>query len=317
MIVRRVITVLIVCCFGMIFTSCNIPKKEQETNAEMAFFEKENYVFTNVGDSLQMTYLDLGDKNDAIVLLLHGEPNYSFVYRNIAPKIVQSGYRVIIPDLVGFGNSSKPNQKELITYSNHTKWLTNFITNLNLDHINLFAHDWGAMISLRIVADQPDRFEKVAISYGYLFEGTEQIPESFENFKEYANNDASFLPGNIMNWGSNKDLSDSIVAKYNQPFIIESDYYSVRKFPSMIPMDPDEKEAIINQKLNQKLAKFDKPFLTIWGNHKDSMWMGKDSILQVNILGAKSQKHATLASNHFIQEDQPEKLTKLLLDFFE
>ena len=300
----------------VMLTSCDIPEKNLQDQIQKAFFKPDQYLYTDIEDDLQMAYLDLGDKSDDVILLLHGEPNYSFVYRNVAPKMVQMGYRVIIPDLIGFGNSSKPKQKERITYSNHTKWLTTFMTNLGLNEVRLFAHDWGAMISLRIVAEEPNLFARVAISYGYLFEGSEQIPQSFQDFKDYAGHDASFEPGNIMNWGSDKVLSDSIIAKYNEPFSKESDYYSIRKFPSMIPTSPSEKEAVTNRELNQNLAAFDKPFLTIWGDHKDPMWMGKDSILQAHVIGAKEQQHVTLESNHFIQEDQPEQLTDVLLAFF-
>ena len=302
--------------FFVVFYSCNNNKATTTNNTFKVSFDLEDYNYINVGNNQKMAYLDFGDKNGKTILLIHGEPNYSYVYRNIAPKLAKNGYRVIIPDLIGFGHSSKPNNEDIITYSNHTKWLSEFIVKLNLKDIKLFAHDWGAMLSLRIIAKQPQRFNKVAISYGYLFEGTEILPESFEGFKSYAKNDSTFLAGNIMNWGSNKTLSDSVIQKYNDPFNTKSDMLAVRKFPSLIPTSKIDKEAIINQNLNIKLADFEKPFITIWGNHKDPMWIGKDSLLQANIKGAKNQKHYTLESNHFIQEDQPEELTTILMEFF-
>lgn len=296
--------------------SCTKTKKQSQENYQLAFFKENQYRFIEVESTIHMAYLDLGNKNDPIVLLLHGEPNSSFIYRNIAPSIVKKGFRVIIPDLVGFGFSSKPKDPNIITYSNHTKWLTNFIANLNLNEINLFAHDWGAMISLRIVADKPNLFNKVAISYGYLFEGTEEIPDSFKGFQNYAKNDPDFLPGNIMDWGSNILLSDSIKTIYNTPFKAIADYNAVRKFPSLIPSRINDPEAILNKKLNIKLSYFEKPFMTIWGNHEDLMWAGKNDLLQKNIAGAKNTKHYILASNHFIQEDQPVELTNILITFF-
>ena len=302
--------------FILALYSCKDNKIKSNNITYKVSFEEENYKYIYVSDNQKMAYLDLGDKNGKTILLIHGEPNYSYVYRNIAPKLLENGYRVIIPDLIGFGYSSKPNNENLISYSNHTKWLSKFIAKLNLKDIKLFAHDWGAMLSLRIVAKHPQLFNKVAISYGYLFEGTEIIPESFEGFKNYAKNDSTFLAGNIMNWGSNKTLSDFVIQKYNDPFKTELDMLAVRKFPSLIPTSEIDKEAIINQKLNIKLTDFEKPFITIWGNHKDSMWIGKDSLLQVNIKGAKNQKHYTLESNHFIQEDQPKELTNILKEFF-
>ena len=298
--------------------SCKTEKKQElETiKTEMAFTDKHQYKFLKVDDTINMAYLDIGKKSDPIVLLLHGEPNSSFVYRNIAPSIMKDGFRVLIPDLIGFGFSDKPKNPETITYSNHTKWLRNFIEMLKLENVNLFAHDWGAMISLRIVAEQPERFKKVAISYGYLYEGTEEIPESFMGFKEYAKTDSNFSAGDIMNWGSYKELSDSIKLKYDDPFK-NTDFVAARKFPWLIPDNPEDKNAILNKKLNKKLKGFKKPFITIWGNHNDPMWVGKDTILQKNIAGAKIQTHYILESNHFVQEDKPEELVQILISFFQ
>lgn len=280
------------------------------------FYWNENYNFTQVDNNLKMAYLDFGSKENPTILLLHGEPNSSFVYRNIAPLLIQQNYRVIIPDLIGFGYSDKPTDSNLISYSNQTKWLQKFIDNLKLNNIHLFAHDWGGMISLRNVAKNPELFKKVAVSYSYLFEGDEIVPKSFLGFVNYAKNEPSFSAGNIMNWGSNTKLSDSIISKYDAPFQNKSDFISVRKFPSLIPLDKEDNEAIINRELNKKLRLFTKPFITIWGNHKDAMWIGKDSILQKNIIGAKNRKHYTLESNHFIQEDKPVELTQILIHFF-
>ena len=306
--------------FGMVlfFLSCKTEiKQEQETaKAKIEFSEKSQYKFLEVDGTIKMAYLDMGKSSDPLVILLHGEPNSSFVYRNIAPFIVEQGFRVIVPDLVGFGYSDKPNNPEAYTYSNHTKWLNNFIERLELKDINLFAHDWGGMISLRIIAEKPEKFKSVAISYGYLFEGTEKIPEGFLGFKEYAKTNSKFSAGDIMNWGSYKKLSDSLKAKYDEPFK-NTNFVAARRFPWLIPDSPDDKEAVLNKKLNKNLKDFKNPFITIWGNHKDPMWIGKDSILQKNILGAKNQIHYTLESNHFIQEDKPEELVQILIDFFE
>lgn len=301
---------------GLLLFSCKNNKNSTHETVNVDFFTNKHYQYTTVGDALKMAYLDIGNSNAPVILLLHGEPNSSFIYRNIAPELVKQHFRVIIPDLVGFGYSDKPKNAELITYSNQTKWLNNFIHSLKLKNIHLFAHDWGGMIGLRIVATQPHLFSKVAVSYSYLFEGVEQIPESFIGFVNYAKKEPSFSAGNIMDWGTNIKLSDSIKAMYDKPFQSKTDYNSVKKFPSMIPIHKNDPAAILNTAFNKKLKEFTKPFITIWGNHTDLMWQGKDSILQKNIAGAKNQTHYTLASNHFIQEDKPAALTQILIDFF-
>ena len=311
---RTIITLIL--SFSFIILSCENDRKKHQETLKINFLTSEQYKFIKVDTDINMAYLDIGKIDDPIILLLHGEPNNSFVFRNIAPYLVQQNFRVIIPDLVGFGYSDKPKNADVITYSNQTKWINNFIDTLKLTDINLFAHDWGGMLSLRIVANRQPLFRKVAVSYCFLFEGNENIPESFIGFVNYAKNEPSFSAGNIMDWGTNTKLSDSIMAKYDSPFQSQSDYLSVRKFPSMIPLHKADPEAIINKKLNKKLKLFKKPFITIWGNNQDLMWKGKDSILQKQILGAKNQTHYTLESNHFIQEDKPTELTEILINFF-
>lgn len=301
---------------SLIISSCKNDRKAPQEASIIDFLTIEQYEFTKVDKDLKMAYLDIGNINDPIILLLHGEPNNSFVFRNIAPSLVEQNFRVIIPDLVGFGYSDKPENPNLISYSNQTNWLNTFIDSLKLTNINLFAHDWGGMISLRIVAEQPKLFSKVAVSYSYLFEGDEEIPDSFIGFIDYAKNEPTFSPGNIMDWGTKIKLPDSIKAKYDSPFQQQSDYNFARKFPALIPSNPKDPEAILNKKLNKKLKQFSKPFITIWGNNQDLMWKGKDSILQKTIIGAKNQTHYILNSDHFIQEDKPIELSKILIAFF-
>lgn len=300
----------------ILFFSCNNNEKKDSKTENINYYNANSYNYITVDDSIKMSYLDVGEKSNPIVLLVHGEPNYSFVYRNIIPQLVNENYRVIVPDLIGFGHSDKLNNFDTYTYSNHTKWLSNFIHKLELTDIRLFAHDWGGMIALRIVASQPNIFNRVAVSYSYLFEGDEKIPESFLDFKNYALNEPSFSAGQIMDWGSKKPLSDSVKTKYDEPFKTESDLYAVRKFPSLIPTDISDSEAIINRKLNKQLYTFNKPFITIWGNHEDEMWQDKNIILQENIPGASNREHYILDAGHFIQEDQPERLSEILISFF-
>ena len=301
---------------SLLFFSCKNEHKIPRKEIDIDFYTSEHYQFVEVDEGIRMAYAELGRAGDPIILLLHGEPNSSFVYREIAPLLAQQHFRVIVPDLVGFGYSDKPENPELISYANQTQWLNTFIDRLALKDVRLFAHDWGGMISLRIVANRPALFRKVAVSYSYLFEGDEKIPDSFLGFIDYARNDPGFSPGNIMDWGSKTKLPDSIRVKYNAPFQQASDYLFARKFPSLIPTSTDDPEAIVNKNCNAQLKHFSKPFITIWGNNEDLMWKGKDSLLQALVPGAKDQTHHTLNTDHFIQEDQPLELAKILTAFF-
>jgi len=134
--------ILILIFFSLTIISCGREEKSLNT-LNSHFFTNEQYKFTLVDKGIKMAYLDIGSIDSPIVLLLHGEPNSSFVYRNIAPYLVKQNFRVIIPDLVGFGYSDKPLKMDIITYFNQTKWMNNFIDNLKLTDINLFAHSIG------------------------------------------------------------------------------------------------------------------------------------------------------------------------------
>lgn len=298
---------------GQAIKSLKTPKKQFKNISDYPF--KEHYL--ELKNGLRMHYVDEGAKKSPVILLLHGEPNWSYVYRNIIPKLVAKGYRVIAPDLIGFGKSDKPVDKEVHTYSNHTYWMRQFINKLELKGINCYAHDWGAMIGLRLVAHQPELFSKVAISYGFLFTGEEEIPESFYGWQNFSQTDSAFQAGTIVNWATHNEMSKSTQEAYNAPFPSEKYKAGVRKLPVMLPLKKEDPEAIINKELREKLKLFNKPFLTIWGDSKDEMWMSKDKIMQEEIPGAKGIEHKTLKAHHFIQEDAWKELSQILLNFFQ
>jgi haloalkane dehalogenase len=275
-----------------------------------------NENFLELEGGLRMHYLDEGSKKKPVVLLIHGEPCWSYIYRNIIQVLIEKGYRVVVPDLVGFGKSDKPINMMEHTYSNHTEWLRFFIRKLELKEINCYAHDWGAMLCLRIIAKEPELFSKIAVSYGFLFTGEEKIPESFLGWQKFSQTDSAFMAGTIINWGTHKEVSKEVQDAYNAPYPSEKYKTGMRKFPVLIPLKKDDPEAIENKRLREKLKSFKKPFLTIWGITKDEMWMDKADILQREIPGAIGQDHKVLKSGHFIQEDQGDILAGILIQFF-
>ena len=273
--------------------------------------------YVTIAPNLRMHYLDEGKTENPVILLLHGEPCWSYTYRRMILPLVEQGYRVIAPDLIGFGKSDKPVDVAVHTYQHHTLWLTTFIEQLNLTDVHVYGHDWGGMITLRIVATRPEWFASVAVSYAFLFTGAEPVPESFYDWQRFSQTDTAFQAGTIVDWGTYTDLSDSIQAAYNAPFPDEKYKAGARTFPVLVPTDPDEPEAKTNARLREKLRTFDKPFLTIWGDHEDAMWQGKDKILQAEVPGAQERDHQTLRAGHFLQEDQADKIVELIINFLD
>ena len=273
--------------------------------------------YVSIAPNLRMHYVDEGNPENPTILLLHGEPSWSFLYRRIIPPLVKQGYRVIAPDLVGFGKSDKPIDPKVHTYQHHTTWLTSFIEQLDLTSVHLYCHDWGGMIALRIVASRPELFASVIVSYAFLFTGEEPVPESFRDWQRFSQTDTAFRAGTVMNLGSYTELSSSTQEAYDAPFPNERYKAGARRFPMLIPTDPTDLEAKINAQLREKLKTFDQPFLTIWGDHEDPMWQGKDKILQAEVPGAQHQEHQVLHASHFLQEDQAEQITKIIIDFLD
>jgi len=313
--------IILVISFVVLFVNqISSQKIELLKTPDVCFENLPDYTFAEnfleFEDGLLIHYVDEGDKKNPVILLVHGEPNWSYSYRNIIPVLVEEGYRVIVPDLIGFGKSDKPIDKEVHTYTNHTKWLKSFINKLKLTNINCYAHDWGAMLSLRIVAANPELFKNVAISYGFLFTGEEKVPDSFYGWQKFSQTDSAFHAGTIVNWGTYKEMPLDVQNAYNAPFPNEKYKAGIRQFPVMVPTKSNDPEAIINKKLREKLKTFDKPFLTIWGDTKDEMWLDKNDILQKEVPGAKGQDHKVLKSNHFIQDDKGNELGEILLEFF-
>lgn len=309
---KNIFTPLFLCisfiAFSQTITNTNeLPKIEN-------FAFQINYL--EVAPNLKMAYIDEGNKANPVVLLLHGEPSWSYTFRTIIPTLVDNGFRVIAPDLIGFGFSDKFQNAANYTYTNQTNWLQTFINQMHLTNIHLFGHDWGGMIGLRIIAKQPSLFSAVIISYAYLFTGEEPIPESFYGWVDFAKNNPDFQPGVVINWGTNTQLSATTVAAFNAPYPSEASKTALRIYPSLIPTDKNNEESKINKALWKDLKNFNKPFLTVWGNHNDAMWVGKDTILQQEIRGAKGLNHQILTSNHFITEDQPKVLATIMVDFF-
>lgn len=272
---------------------------------------KPNYV--NV-DSLQMHYVDEGPKNAIPILLLHGEPSWSYLYRHIIPLCANAGYRVIAPDLIGFGKSDKLKLVKDYSYQSHVNWMTRFINDLHLTNIILFGQDWGALIGLRIAAENEERFSGIVISNGMLLTGEQKISLPLKFWKMFARFSPWLPIDKIINYGCLKKLNEEEKRAYKAPFPSTKYKSGVRAFPRLLPVTPDDPASKANQKAWAILEKWDKPFLTAFGD-SDPFTKGAEKYLQNGILGAKGQKHVILKGGHFIQEDAGKELAEIIIQF--
>jgi haloalkane dehalogenase len=266
---------------------------------------------------VRMHYVDEGPPSAAPVLLLHGEPSWSFLYRKMIPILVAAGHRVVAPDLVGFGRSDKPSRLEDYTYQRHVDWLTAAVKALDLRDVSLFCQDWGGLLGLRLVAEHPDRFARVLASNTGLPTGEERVSEAFLAWQAFSQSVEVLPVGKIIQTGCARPIAPEAVAAYEAPFPEERFKAGARKFPLLVPTRPDDPAHDANKAAWASLEQFRKPFLTAFGD-SDPVTKGADRPMRERIPGAAGQAHTTVAkAGHFIQEDAGEEIAGVLVDFIE
>ena len=266
-------------------------------------------------DGLRIHYIDEGPRGAAPVLLLHGEPSWSYLYRKMVPVLTAAGHRAVAPDLVGFGRSDKPVRREDYTYQRHVDWMRGVIEQLDLRSITLVCQDWGGLIGLRLAAEHPQRFARIVTANTFLPTGDTPPGEAFEMWKKYSQETPDFHVGGIVRGGCATDLAPEIIAAYDAPFPDDRYKAGARQFPMLVPSSPDDPASAPNRKAWEVLRRWDKPFLTAFSD-SDPITHGADRFFQAAIPGAKGQPHTTIVGGgHFLQEDKGEDLAKVVVDF--
>lgn len=253
-------------------------------------------------DGLRMHYVDEGDKDGEVVLMLHGEPSWSYLYRYMIPVCAQAGHRVIAPDLIGFGKSDKPTRVEDYSYQAHMDWMLEFIEQLNLRNITLVCQDWGSLIGLRLAAEQPERFARIVVGNGMLPTGDQKMPAAFAVWKAFALNTPIFPVGAVLQGATKTHLDKEIIRAYKAPFPSQKHKAGVKAFPALVPVSPNDPASDANRAAWSVLEQWEKPFLTAFSDG-DPITRGGDKYMQKKIPGCVGQNHITLKGGHFLQED--------------
>ncbi|MDR3513050.1 MAG: haloalkane dehalogenase [Caulobacteraceae bacterium] len=262
------------------------------------------------GTPLRIHYVDEGPRDGAVVLLMHGEPSWAYLYRKIIPALTARGYRAIAPDLVGFGRSDKPSRRTDYTYERHVAWMSAWLRAMDLTDITLFCQDWGGLIGLRLVAAFPERFAGVVAANTGLPVGTGWT-EGFKRWLDLSQNVPQLPIGFLLNGGSQRELSPAEQAAYDAPFPDESYKEGARQFPVLVPVTPEHASVAENVAAWKVLERFDKPFLTAFSDG-DPVTRGGEAVFQARVPGAKGQPHVTLPGGHFLQEDSPGAIAELI-----
>ena len=268
-----------------------------------------------VGSGLRMHYVDEGPRDADPVLMLHGEPSWSYLYRKMIPGVVAAGFRAIAPDLIGFGRSDKPAERSDYTYLSHMDWLHAFVEAIELQRATLVCQDWGGLLGLRLVAETPDRFDRVVAANTFLPTGDRELGAAFHAWRKFSQETPEFKVGRIVKGGCVTDLRDEVVAAYDAPFPDETFKSGARQFPTLVPASPDDPAAAANRKAWDVLKEWDKPFLVAFSD-SDPITKGAERVLTKLIPGTNGQPHTTIeGGGHFLQEDKGEELADVVIAF--
>ncbi len=259
--------------------------------------------YTEIG-GLRIAHIDEGPRDAPTVLLMHGEPTWSFLYRKMIPVLLDAGMRVVAPDLVGFGRSDKPANKSDYSYLFHVQWMSAWLQAQDLQNVTLFCQDWGSLIGLRMVAEAPERFARIVLANGGLPTGMEEVPRAFKIWRAFSRYSPWFPIGRIVKTGCVAGLSPEEVAAYDAPFPSRRYKVAARLFPGFVPTTPQDPERQNNERAWELFKRWDKPFLTLFSS-RDPVTRGGHQVWQALVPGAQGQAHAiTRQAGHFLQEDK-------------
>jgi haloalkane dehalogenase len=270
-------------------------------------------LYGTLDDGVRMAYVAAGPEGGQPVVLMHGEPTWSYLWRSVIPVLADAGLRVIAPDLVGFGRSDKPAQMSDHTYARHVEWMRALLFDrLDLRGVTVVGHDWGGLIGLRVATENADRVARIVTTNTGLPTGDQAMPEVWLRFRDAVRNAEVLDIGRFVRSGCLTELPAAVEAAYAAPFPDETFKAAPRIMPDLIPTTPDNPASAANRTAWQRLSTWDKPFLVAFSD-RDPITGGMAPILARTVPG----NHAVTVPGaaHFIQEDAGPQLAREIARF--
>jgi haloalkane dehalogenase len=271
--------------------------------------------YADVG-GLRLAYVESGPADGEPVLLLHGEPSWSFLYRKVMPVLAEAGLRAIAADLAGFGRSDKPAEISDHSFARHVEWMRALaFDQLGLSGLTLVGQDWGGLIGLRLVAEHPDRFARVVAANTGLPTGDVPMPDVWQRFRDVVRTAPELSVSRLVQSGCQTTLPPEVLAAYEAPFPDPSYAAAVRAMPDLVPNAPDDPASAANRAAWRRLAAWDKPFLVAFSD-RDPITGSMAPVLKDTVPGAAGLEHPVIdGAGHFLQEDAGERLGAVIADF--
>lgn len=282
-----------------------LTEENRKTNTSLPLVDfPYNSHFTTI-DSHKIHYIDEGPAESIPIVLLHGVPTWSYLFRKIIPGLLKEGYRVIAPDIIGFGMSEKPSSKKYYTFDIITDILSKFLATLCLENIVLMGHDWGAIFGFRLAVENDSRFSGLILCNGFLPRGDEKAHYLFSLWKFFTSYSPLLPVGKIVNMGCITSLSKQEKRAYNLPFSNNKSKIAIRILPKLLPFNNND--IITANEIWGYLQNWKKPVLTIFSSN-DPITKGGEGIIQKHIPGATGYNHIILHGGHFLLEDSPDEI---------
>jgi len=288
--------------------------------------------FATLPGGLRMHYVDEGPPRGEAILLLHGQPTWSYLYRTVVADLAARGLRAVAPDLVGFGRSDKPLARTAHTVPAHVEWMAQFVDVLRLRAVTLVVQDWGGPIGLGLLVQRPGVVRRIVAANTVLHtaeaslagrlewacharpDGTVAVEQSLLDYQRLTQELAPLQPSLFVQGATSGDVPDSVLAAYDAPFPDEASSAGPRQLPLLMGLTPGSACARVNRHTLDALARFDGPFLTAFSDG-DPATRGWAEVLQQHVPGAAGRAHVTIeGAGHFLQEDRGPALAEAVAD---
>jgi haloalkane dehalogenase len=306
---------------------------------EERFEELPGFPFTpryaTLPDGLRMHYVDEGPADAETILLLHGQPTWSYLYRTVVVRLAERGLRAVAPDLIGFGRSDKPVARTAYSVHAHIDWLSRFVAAVGLSGLTLVVQDWGGPIGLGFLTAAPGLVRRVVAANTVLHtadaalagrldwachagpDGTVTVEQQLLDYQRFTQELSPFRPSLFVQGATESDVPDLVLAAYDAPFPDESFCAGPRQLPLLMGLTPASECARLNRRTMDALARFDGPFLTAFSDG-DPATRGWAEVLQAQVPGAVGRAHCTIkGAGHFLQEDRGAQLADVVARFVE
>jgi haloalkane dehalogenase len=262
-------------------------------------------------DSLRLAHVDEGD--GAPVVFMHGEPTWSFLWRNVIPPVRDGGFRCIAPDMAGFGRSDKPTEIGWYSYDRHVSLAGTLLEDLDLREATIVVHDWGGPIGLRLAVEHPERIARIVILDTGLFTGHQPMTDAWKAFRDFVEHTEDLPIGMLVRGVCHTDPGDEVIAAYDAPYPNAPSKAGARAFPLLIPQTPDAPGASAGARVLASLREDRRPTLMLWAD--------SDPILPFSVgerfaraIGQPPPR-AIEGASHFLQEDQGPEIGRLIAEW--